>query len=126
MGCYEVEKCVHVIAGKCSGGELYDRTVHGRRRGQDGTIREAHGTQRCSCLFNARVHYGERTVGVSKDEGKENELWSRAAELGSAMANHNLGVAYSEGRVVDRDGEKVVEHFALAAIGGDHVARHNL
>ncbi len=66
------------------------------------------------------------------DEGDyENALkyWTRAAELGDAIAHFNLSCIYRDGRerfCVDKDKEKAVYHLEEAAMKGHPAARHNL
>ena len=54
------------------------------------------------------------------------EYWTKAAELGDAVAHYQLGHSYYEGDVVEKDEEKGVYHFEKAAICGHPRARHNL
>jgi hypothetical protein len=69
---------------------------------------------------------------TSYDEGDyENALkyWTRAAELGDAIAHFNLSCMYRDGRerfCVDKDKEKEVYHLEEAAMKGHPAARHNL
>lgn len=67
---------------------------------------------------------GER--GVPQDWNKANELYLKAGELGCAVAYHNLGVIYRDGRGVEVDKKKAKYYYELAAIGGDIHSRHNL
>ena len=54
------------------------------------------------------------------------EYWTKAAELGDAVAHYQLADSYDEGGVVEKDEKKAVYHWEKAAIGGDPEARHNL
>jgi len=54
------------------------------------------------------------------------EYWTKAAELGDADAHHRLGDSYFDGEVVEEDFKKAVYHYEKAAVGGHHMARHNL
>ena len=64
--------------------------------------------------------------GFPQDWAKALELWHRAAELGYETSYYNIGLAYSRGEGVARDGTKAKQYFELAALGGDAEARHNL
>jgi TPR repeat protein len=50
----------------------------------------------------------------------------KAAELGDSVAHRQLGVMYGYSLGVEEDEEKEVYHLEMAAIGGDHLARHML
>ncbi len=52
--------------------------------------------------------------------------YTKAAELGDAVAHYNLGNMYWDGVGVEKDEEKAVYHYEKAAIGGHPIARHNL
>jgi hypothetical protein len=71
-----------------------------------------------------------REVGtIHRDEGDYGsvfEYWTKAAELGDVDAHHNLAVMYMNGDFVERDMKKAIYHWEKAAIGGHHLARHNL
>ena len=54
------------------------------------------------------------------------EYYTKAAELGNAMAHYNLSIMYDLGDGVEKDEKKQVYHLEVAAIGGDVKARHNL
>ena len=49
--------------------------------------------------------WGKR--GLEKDTSRAVELWTEAAELGSAGAHHNLGRAYKDGLGVEQDAARV-------------------
>jgi hypothetical protein len=51
---------------------------------------------------------------------------TKAAELGDAEAHYALSVMYHRGNGVKKDTKKRVFHLEEAAIGGHHMARHNL
>jgi tetratricopeptide (TPR) repeat protein len=51
---------------------------------------------------------------------------TKAAELGDLDAHYRLGWMYEDGEGVEKDEEKAVFHYEKAAIGGHHIARHNL
>ncbi len=52
--------------------------------------------------------------------------WTKAAELGDAIAHYELGHSYDKGEGIEKDEEKEIYHLEKAAIGGDPFARHNL
>ena len=54
------------------------------------------------------------------------EYYTKAAELGDAVAHFNLSVMYDLGQGVEKDEKKEVYHLEKAAIGGNVLARHNL
>jgi hypothetical protein len=54
------------------------------------------------------------------------EYLTKAAELGDAGAHHYLSIMYDKGQGVEKDEKKEVFHLEEAAIGGHHMARHNL
>ena len=69
-------------------------------------------------------HLGKR--GVKQDIRKAFELMQKAAELGLSSAHYTLGMMYSQGLGVEKNKEKGIHHYRLAAIGGDLYARYNL
>jgi len=62
--------------------------------------------------------YANGNMGLPQDYRKCNELNLKAGELGRASAYHNLGVAYEEGRGVERDEKKAKDYYELAAMSG--------
>jgi len=76
-------------------------------------------------------HHG--TYGVPIDLNKEVELLEKAAELGSVTAYNTLASIYWEGRglddgqtvrvLIERDAEKAVRYYKIAAMGGHEGAR---
>ena len=48
-------------------------------------------------------------------------LWEGAAEQGHALAQHNLGIMYYNGRGVDVNKKKAIECYEKAEIGRAHV-----
>ena len=81
---------------------------------------DAHAMYDLGCFYFNGLH------GLPQDYAKALELWHRAAELGNALAYHNIGSAYYEGNGVERDEKKALHYWELAAMGGDTNARHNL
>ena len=72
------------------------------------------------------LHYmGNKRVEEGDYQGAF-ECWTKAAELGDAIAHHQLGNMYDRGDGVEKDFEKAVYHYEKAAIGGHPIARHNL
>ncbi len=60
------------------------------------------------------------------DYGAAFEYWTTAAELGNVEAHYNLSLMYHEGNGVEKDPKREIHHLEEAAIGGNHLARHNL
>ena len=71
-------------------------------------------------------YYYEGNYGLSQDRDKALELWHRAGELGCTKAYHNVGIAYFDGRGVERNEEKANHYWQLSAIGGGENSRYNL
>ncbi len=66
---------------------------------------------------------------VSDNKGdceKAFQYWTKAAELGYAIAHFNLSTLYQKGQGVEKNEKKEVYHLEEAAIGGHPGARHNL
>ncbi|EJK64210.1 hypothetical protein THAOC_15078 [Thalassiosira oceanica] len=70
--------------------------------------------------------YMEGGLGLEKDATRAVELWTEAAELGSAGAYYSLGVAYGNGDGVEQDVARGVSFYEKAAMLGNSIARHNL
>jgi len=64
--------------------------------------------------------------GVKKDARRAFELWTEAANLGSADAHSSLGNQYRSGDGVEQDDFKAVQHWEKAACRGHVLARNNL
>jgi len=77
-------------------------------------------------IFNLGVFYSNGEYGLTRDRTKALELWHRAGELGYAGAYFNIGIAYDDGRGVERDEKKANHYYEQAAIGGYVKARYNL
>jgi TPR repeat protein len=54
------------------------------------------------------------------------EYWKKAADLGDLDAHYSVGLMYRNGEGVEKDEEKKVHHWEIAAIGGNPTARHFL
>jgi TPR repeat protein len=54
------------------------------------------------------------------------EYWTKAAGLGDIDAHYHLSLLYAEGKGVERDLKKKINHLEEAAIGGHPEARFNL
>ena len=54
------------------------------------------------------------------------KYWTKAADLGDAMAHYSLSIMYSEGRGVEKDDKKTIYHLEEAAIRGHAEAHYNL
>ena len=63
---------------------------------------------------------------VHGDHDAAAEYWMMAAELGDLNAHYHLGISYVNGWGVEKDEEKEVYHWEVAAIGGHPIARFNL
>ena len=61
--------------------------------------------------------------GYPQDYTKAFELWHQAAELGYSLAYYNIGRLYMKGEGVEKDAQRAVYYFELAAIGGEAEAR---
>lgn len=70
--------------------------------------------------------YSKGRFGLEKDMSRAVELWTEAANLGSAGAHHNLGRAYDNGLGVEQDVARGVSFYEKAAVLGHSGARHNL
>ena len=64
--------------------------------------------------------------GLEEDVSRAVELWTEAADLGSAAACYQLGVAFITGKGVENNVERGVRFFEEAAMLGHPNARHNL
>ncbi|EJK62584.1 hypothetical protein THAOC_16804 [Thalassiosira oceanica] len=66
------------------------------------------------------------SLGLAKDVPRAIELWTNAAELGSAEAHYNLGHIYYNGDGVDVDKPRAIRHWQAAAMEGHVESRHCL
>jgi len=71
------------------------------------------------------VNYRVGAMGLPKNNKKAFELWTKAAELGSARAHYSLATAYF-GNGAGLDIQKGIHHLKFAAVGGHEIARHSL
>ena len=62
----------------------------------------------------------------AEDYASAIEYWEKAAGLGHAESHYRLSLVYEHGFGVEKDTKKVTHHLEQAAIGGHHLARHNL
>ena len=80
--------------------------------------------------IEANDPYALRELGTTKyyeeDCKSAFDYWSKAADLGDAVAHFQLSVLYRLGEVVEIDAKKELHHLEEAAIGGHPNARHNL
>ena len=60
------------------------------------------------------------------DHKRAFKYWTKAAELGDAVAHYDLSCMYRDGEGVEKDEKKEVYHLGQAAIGGNPDARINL
>jgi len=70
--------------------------------------------------------YSEGGMGLPKYHAKSFEMGERAAELGSIEGHALLAKAYQWGEGVEKDPEKAIQHYQIAAIGGNEDARFQL
>ena len=76
--------------------------------------------------FLGDLYYGGG-YGLEKDLPRAIELWTEAAELGSAEAHFNLGVVHERGgEGVMKSRVKGIRHLEAAAMKGHAVSRFNL
>jgi len=76
---------------------------------------------------NLACFYEVGVWGLPLDKDRADELFLRAAELGSATARFNIGNSYYGGkRGVAKDMKKATYHWELAAMRGSLEARYNL
>ena len=75
-----------------------------------------------TAMFNLGYFYSKGARGLLRDHSKALELYHQAGELGCAA----IGIAYRNGRGVERDDAKADHYFELAAMMGDEMARFNL
>ena len=71
-------------------------------------------------------YYSDGLYRMPQNHAKALELYHQAGELGHSSSYYNIGIAYLNGRGVERDEKKANHYWELAAIGGHVVARHNL
>ena len=64
--------------------------------------------------------------GLPQDRDRGLELYSQAAELGSATAHYNIAHSYVSGENVPRNAKKALFHNQQAAMRGNIQARHHL
>ena len=70
--------------------------------------------------------YNLGMYGFNQNYTKALELWHKAADIGCAKSYHDAGVAYYNGKGVEKDEMKGEYYMELAAIRGNTEARHNL
>ncbi|EJK77267.1 hypothetical protein THAOC_00911 [Thalassiosira oceanica] len=76
-----------------------------------------------SSLGNNYFH-GE--LGLAKDVPRAIELWMEAAELGSANAHYELGIAHYFGKGIEEDEPRGIRLWQLAAMKGHVLSRDSL
>jgi len=77
-------------------------------------------------IYTLGCFYGQGSLGFPQNNAKALELWHRAGEFGHTHSYYNIGTIYYNGNGVERDEEKALRYFELAAIRGNVNARHNL
>ncbi|EJK57128.1 hypothetical protein THAOC_22864, partial [Thalassiosira oceanica] len=65
-------------------------------------------------------------LGLTKDASRAIELWTDAAELGSAEAQYFLGHLCYYGNCVEEDKPRGIRHWLQAAMKGHAICRHAL
>ncbi|KAL7539034.1 hypothetical protein ACHAWF_008763 [Thalassiosira exigua] len=70
--------------------------------------------------------YWRGNMGLPKDRKMAIDLWFKAARLGHAYANCNIGIAYAQGIELKMDQKKAKHHLEIAAMRGDVKAKHYL
>ena len=70
--------------------------------------------------------YAHGKLGSEHDAARAVELWTEAAELGSADACYQLGVAFITGKGVEKNVERGVRFYEKAAMLGQPEARNYL
>ena len=60
--------------------------------------------------------YWHGHLGLQKDVRKAIKIFTEAAELGSIEAAYNLGIAYDNGLVVEKDKTKSFHYYKIAAM----------
>ena len=73
-------------------------------------------------FFIMGSYYSRGQYGVPQDSTKALEFWHKAGKFGYA----NIGLAYSNGKGVERDEKMAKHYYELAAMEGCETARHNL
>ena len=74
-------------------------------------------------LMGRMYHYG---LGVTKDDKKAVEWYTKAAEQGYARGQYNLGDMYENGKGVTKDLKNAVEWYTKAAEQGNAPGQCNL
>ena len=64
--------------------------------------------------------------GVEQDYNKAAGWYSKAADQGNAIAQHNLGLMYEKGIGVKKDVDKAAEWYRKAAGQGNEKAKEGL
>ena len=79
-----------------------------------------------TAIYNLGTFYNEGRFGLPHNYAKALELYHQAAELGHYGAYYNIGYLYAEGLGVERNEEKAMHYWELAAMGGIIEARYSL
>ena len=77
-------------------------------------------------FYTLGAEYESGSTIVQQNTKKAIELWKQGAELGSLTAVYQLGVRYFYGEGVEKDENKAMYHWKVAAIGGHERARFYL
>jgi hypothetical protein len=95
-------------------------------------VPKGEGSRKNNLMKRAKANdpAGLCVIGTERQEAGDYEgalqYWTKAAELGNAVAHYNLSLMYQKGEGVERDLKKKVYHLEEAAIGGYPDARCNL
>ena len=75
-------------------------------------------------VLGEQYFYG--CLGLAKDVPRAVELWTEAAELGSADAHYQLGDTNYRGDGVEKDKPRGICHWQQASMKGHVMSRHSL
>ncbi|EJK67643.1 hypothetical protein THAOC_11300 [Thalassiosira oceanica] len=77
-------------------------------------------------IKNLADRYYHGSLGLAKDVPRAIESWTKASEIGSLDAHHELGHRYYFGDGIEEDEKKGIYHWVQAAVRGDVESRHKL
>ena len=77
-------------------------------------------------ILNLGCNYNKGGFGLPLNYVKALELWHKAGELGCSEAYYNIGLAYMNGRGVERNMKNARYYWELAAMIGHVGGRYNL
>ena len=91
-----------------------------------GNIHNVYGQSAATAEDPKKISNEANQCYTSGDYAKAAELYRKAADLGYAIAQYNLGVCYENGRGVTRNYAEAVKWYTKAAEQGDVQAQRNL